>query len=316
MPADERLEKVAVFGAGHVGSTTAFHLAMNASVDVALNDVEEGRAEGLALDISQALAFAGSTSIVKGGSSAVLAADSSVIVVTAGFPRMPGMSRTDLTVKNSSVVTGICSEIASLAPDAVLIIVTNPVDEMTYDAWKSSGFPERRVMGMAGVLDTSRFLYFLKEIAELDPREVTAMVLGSHGDEMVPLPDWSTATGVPLSEKLDAGVLERCVERARDGGAEIVGLLKTGSAYYAPAESIATMVLAILGDTGRMLPVSAYAHGEYGIEDVFIGMPSRLGRVGVTEVVELPLSTREIEALRKAAEAVRSRVTRGPGTNS
>lgn len=221
------------------------------------------------------------------------------------------MSRTDLTEKNSSVVTGICSDVARVAPDAVLIIVTNPVDEMTYAAWKTSGFDERRVMGMAGVLDTSRFIHFLRVIGGLDPREVTAMALGSHGDEMVPLPDWSTAGGVPLSKKLDADVLNQCVERARDGGAEIVSFLKTGSAYYAPAESIAVMVMAILGDTGRMLPVTAYARGEYGIDDVFIGLPAKLGRAGITEVVELPLSDREQDALRKAAGAVRSRVSGG-----
>ena len=316
MGVDKRLEKVAVFGAGHVGSTAAYHLAMNAPVEIALIDVDAGKATGLALDISQSLPYAGSTSRVIGGGSPELAKDARAVVVTAGFPRTPGMSRIDLTETNAVVVDEIALSIGEFAPDAVLIIVTNPVDEMTYTAWKTSGFAERRVVGMAGVLDTSRFIYFLGEIAGLDARDVNALVLGSHGDEMVPLTDWSRVAGVPLSESLDDSILEQCVARAREGGAQIVSHLKTGSAYYAPAVSIGTMVLAVLGDTGRLLPASAFLRGEYGIEDVFIGVPARLGREGVVEVVELPLSPRELAALRRAAEAVRGRTSAGTGTGS
>ena len=302
------MDKVTIFGAGHVGATTAFYLALSAGLDVVLVDVEEGRARGMALDIGQSLLYAGSTSSVEGGTDPGLVAGSGLAIITAGYPRMPGMSRLDLVEKNMPIVTSIAGEVARSAPDAVLIVVTNPLDEMTYLAWKASGMPASRVMGMAGVLDTSRFLYFLSRLASLDPREVQALVLGTHGDDMVPLADWSKAGETPLGEALGREALGRVTERTRGAGSEIVGHLKTGSAYFAPAVSIGVMALAILGDTGRVLPVSAYLSGEYGIEGIFFGVPACLGRQGVLEVLELPLSDAEKESLSRAAEGVSKRI--------
>ena len=302
------MDKVTVFGAGHVGATTAFYLALSASLEVTLVDVVEGRARGMALDLGQSLLYAGSTSSIEGGTDPALATGSGLVIVTAGYPRMPGMSRLDLVEKNAPIVTSIAREAARSSPDAVVIMVTNPVDEMTYLAWKASGLPSGRVMGMAGVLDTSRFLYFLDKLASLTPGEVTALVLGTHGDDMVPLPDWSKAGDTPLGEALGKEELGRVIERTRDAGAEIVGFLKTGSAYFAPAVSTGIMALAVLGDTGRVLPVSAYLSGEYGVDGIFFGVPARLGRQGVLEVLELPLSGPEREALSRAAEGVSARI--------
>jgi malate dehydrogenase len=302
------MDKVTIFGAGHVGATTAFYLALSATLEIALVDVAEGRATGIAMDIAQAMPYTGSGSRLVGGTDPGLAEGSDLVVVTAGFPRTPGMSRLDLTARNAPIVTDIARKVAAGSPSAVLVNVTNPVDEMTFMAWEASGFDERRVAGMAGVLDTSRFMYFLDRLASKPPRDVNAMVLGTHGDEMVPLTETSTVGGRPLSGEVDADVLGRVVERTRDGGAEIVSYMKTGSAYYAPAVSIGTMALAILGDTGRVLPVSAYLKGEYGISDMFLGVPAKLGRDGVLEVVELPLSLGELSALEAAATGVGARL--------
>jgi malate dehydrogenase len=287
------MDKVTVFGAGHVGATTAFYLALSAALEIALVDIDEGRAQGLALDIEQSMPYTGSGSRLEGGADPSLAAGSDLVVITAGFPRLPGMSRLDLIDKNAPIVQGIARDVARAAPDAVIIVVSNPLDEMTYLAWKASGLDSRRVMGMAGTLDTSRFVCFLSRLAALRPRDLNAMVLGA---------------GTPLAEVVEPALLDEVVARTRDGGAEIVGYLKTGSAYYAPAVAIGTMALAVLGDTGRVLPVSAYLNGEYGIEGFFLGVPARLGRPGVTEVIELPLSRRELESLRSAAAGVGSRV--------
>ncbi len=308
------MDKVAIFGAGHVGATTAFYLALSAGLEIALIDIEEGKATGLAMDIEQALPYTGSSSRLQGGGDHGLADGSDVVVVTAGYPRLPGMSRLDLTERNAPIVAGIARSVASRAPDAVLINVTNPVDEMTWMAWKASGLDERRVMGMAGVLDTSRFMYFLNSLASVPLRDLSAMVLGSHGEDMAPLVDWSTSAGVPLGEVVDEPLLETVVGRTRDGGAQIVGYMGTGSAYFAPAVSIGSMDLAILGDTGRILPVSAYLRGEYGIEGMFLGVPGRLGRAGVTEVGKIPLSARELGYLAKAASGVGERVAGAEGT--
>lgn len=304
------MDKVTIFGAGHVGATTAFYLALSATLDIFLVDIDEGRARGLALDIGQSLPYTGSGSTVTGGTDPGICEGSNLVVITAGSPRMPGMSRPDLTAMNAPVVSQIAKEAAGLAPDAAVIVVTNPVDEMTYLAWKSSGLASSRVIGMAGVLDTSRFMYFLERVALIRPREVNALVLGTHGEEMVPLPDWSRSGDATLSDVLEARVLDDVVRRTRDGGAEIVEHLGTGSAYFAPAVSIGVTALAILGDTGRILPVSAYLEGQYGIHDVFLGVPARLGRGGVTEVVELPLSNSERHRLTSAAEGVRARISR------
>lgn len=297
-----------IFGAGHVGATTAFYLALCATLEISLVDIEGGKAGGLAIDIEQSLPYTGLGSRLRGGDDPALAGGSDLVIITAGFPRLPGMSRLDLTERNAPTVRGIASGVAEAAPGCVLIVVTNPVDEMTYLAWQASGFDERRVIGMAGVLDTSRFTYFLDRLASVPGRDLNALVLGSHGDDMVPLVDTSTVAGEPLSGVVEPGLLEEVVTRTRDGGAEIVGCLGTGSAYHAPAVSIGTMALAVLGDTGRVLPASAYLRGEYGLSGLFLGVPARLGASGVTEVVELPLSERETGSLRSAAEGIRSRI--------
>jgi malate dehydrogenase len=302
------MDKVTIFGAGHVGATTAFYLALSASVDIALVDIEPGRAEGLALDIGQSLPYAGSGSRIAGSSESSIVEGSGLVIITAGFPRLPGMSRLDLTARNAPVVAEIARDVAALAPGAVIVVVTNPVDEMTHLAWRSCGFEPRRVMGMAGVLDTSRFLYFLDRLASVHPGDTSALVLGSHGDDMIPLPEYSSVAGTPLAGIVDRGLLDEVIERTRDGGAEIVGCMKTGSAYFAPAVSIGVMALAIMGDTGRVLPVSAYLEGQYGISGIFIGVPVRLGRGGVVEILELPLSEAEVESLRRAADGVRARI--------
>jgi malate dehydrogenase len=303
------MDKVTIFGAGHVGATTAFYLALSATLEISLIDIEGGKARGLAMDIEQSMPYTGSGSRLEGSDDVGLLAGSDLVVITAGFPRLPGMSRLDLTERNAPIIEDISRNVARLAPGAVLINVTNPVDEMTYLAWKASGFDESRVIGMAGVLDTSRFMYFLSRLASVQQRDLNAMVLGSHGDDMAPLVDWARVAGEPLSKVVEEDLLESAVQRTRDGGAEIVGYMKTGSAYYAPAVSIGTMALAVLGDTGRVLPASAYLHGEYGIDGMFLGVPAKLGRAGVLEVVELPLSDREKEFLAHAAEGVGRRVS-------
>jgi len=303
------MDKVTIFGAGHVGATTAFYLALTATLEIALVDIEEGKARGLALDIGQSLPYTGSGSKVTGGSDPGLCEGSDLVVITAGSPRLPGMSRTDLTAVNAPVVRGIAEAAGACAPAAPLVVVTNPVDEMTLLAWRSSGLAPSMVIGMAGVLDTSRFIHFLEDAASLEPRDVTAMVLGTHGDEMVPLCDWSRAGDRSLREAVGGELLGEVVRRTRDGGAEIVSHLGTGSAYFAPAVSIGVTALAILGDTGRVLPSSAYLEGQYGISGVFLGVPAVLGRGGVREIVELPLSERERDMLERAAEGVRARLS-------
>lgn len=303
------MEKVTIFGAGNVGATTAFYLALSAGLEIALVDSEGGKARGKALDLSQSLPFAGSRSRVAGGVDPSAVEGSDLVVITAGFPRLPGMSRLDLMEKNAPIVESIARETAEKAPGATLVVVTNPVDEMTYLAWKAASLEPRRVMGMAGVLDTSRFIYFLEREASISPETLNAMVIGTHGDDMVPLAEWSRAGEMPLAEAVEREVLDRCVELTRDAGAEIVSHLKTGSAYYAPAVAIGAMALAILGDTGRVLSTSVYLEGQYGIEGIFLGVPARLGRQGVLEVMELPLSPAERSALMRAADGVRRRVS-------
>jgi len=301
------MERVTIFGAGNVGSTTAFYLAHSSPLEINLIDVVEGRAKGLALDIGQSLALTSSSARVTGGSHVQAVENSKLVIITAGYPRQPGMSRLDLTEKNAPIVVDIARNVSKFAPDSVIIVITNPVDEMTYLAWRASNFEPRRVMGMAGVLDTSRFTYFLREIASVSPNDLSTFVLGSHGDEMVVLSDSSKVCGKPLSQVIDDLVLQNCVERTRDAGAEIVGLLKSGSAYFAPATSIGTMALAILGDTSRLLPVTAYLQGEYGISGVFVGVPARLGKCGIVEVVEIELSRKELEGLQRAALSIKKR---------
>ncbi len=301
------MRKVTVIGAGQVGSTTAMRLAESGLADVALIDIFAGLARGKALDISQALPLTSSRATVTGGSDYALAAECEVAVVTAGYPREPGMSRSDLLDRNAAVVTEVVRALAGVAPDCVLIMVTNPLDEMTHLAWKVTGWDRHRVMGMAGLLDGSRLAYFAACELGVAPEQVRAMVLGSHGDAMLPLARFTTVDGGPISELLPEDRLRAVEERTREGGAEIVSLLKTGSAYYAPSACAARMVRAVLEDEGCEVVASVRLQGEYGIDGVFLGVPVVLGRGGWREVVELPLHPEESEGLSACAETIRKR---------
>ena len=300
--------KVTVVGAGFYGSTLAARVAEGGYADeVVLTDVVEGKPQGLALDLMQSRPIAGFTCRVVGTNGYAEAAGSDIAVITAGLPRKPGMSRMDLLEVNAKIIGDVIRKLMEVAPDAVLIVVTNPLDEMTALAAEVSGLPRGRVMGQAGVLDTARFRHFLAEAAGVDPSEVKALTLGSHGDTMVPVPSAVSIAGRPLAQVLDADTVAAIVTRTRDAGAEIVGLLKTGSAYFAPAAAAEAMVRAVATASDDVLPVSAWLDGQYGITGVYLGVPARLGPGGVTGVVELALAPDELAALRTAAEAVRAK---------
>ncbi|MBN2026848.1 MAG: malate dehydrogenase [Actinobacteria bacterium] len=300
--------KVAVVGAGQVGSTTAMRLAEQGVADVALLDIDGKLARGKALDISQALHLTDSRAKISGGSDYGLAAGSDVAVITAGFPRRPGMSRSDLLEKNAAVVKEVVLALQREAPDCVLIVVTNPLDEMSYLAWRITGWERHRVMGMAGLLDGSRLAHFAAGELGVAPGRVMPMVLGSHGDTMLPLSRLSHVDGVPLSELIAMERLRELEDRTRDGGAEIVALLEQGSAYYAPSACIARMVRAILDDEGYQVAASVYLQDEYGLRDVFLGVPVILGREGWREVVELELLPEEREGLAACARVIKERM--------
>jgi malate dehydrogenase len=272
-----------------------------------LIDIIEGLPQGLSLDMTESAPIEGFEPNVRGTNDYGDTAGSDVVVITAGLPRQPGMSRMDLLDKNAGIVRGVVTQVAQQSPNAILIIVTNPLDEMTFLASEVSGFPKERVMGMAGALDSSRLRYFIAEELGVSPTQVEAMTLGSHGESMVPLPRQATVGGKPLTELVDEQSLERLYQRTRDAGAEIVGLLKKGSAYYAPSAAIAQMVNAIAGDTKEILPVCAWCTGQYGIEGVYVGVPVRLGTAGVEEIVELDLNQQELAALREAADGIRAK---------
>jgi malate dehydrogenase len=299
--------RVTVVGSGFVGATTAMRVVQNGLADVVLIDIIEGLPQGIALDMKQSAPVEGFEPVITGTNDYADTKGSDVVVITAGLPRQPGMSRMDLLEKNAGIVRGVVEQIRDGSPDAILIVVTNPLDEMTFLAAEASGFPHERVMGMAGVLDSARLRYFIAERLAVSPSDVDAMTLGSHGDAMVPLPRHATVQGKPLTELVDDATLEEVFQRTRDGGAEIVQLLKKGSAYYAPSASIAQMVNAIAGDTKEVLPVCAWCAGQYGISDVYVGVPARLGRRGVEEIVELDLSDQELSQLRDAAEGIRAK---------
>jgi len=299
--------RVTVVGSGFVGATTAMRVVQKGLAEVVLIDIIEGLPQGIALDIKESSAVEGFEPAITGTNDYADTAGSDVVVVTAGLPRRPGMSRMDLLEKNAGILRGVIEQVKEGSPDAILIVVTNPLDEMTYLAAEMSGFPRKRVMGMAGVLDSARLRYFVAEELGMSPAEVDAITLGSHGESMVPLPGQATVSGKPLSELVDQPTLERLFQRTRDAGAEIVALLKKGSAYYAPSASVAQMVNAITGDTKEVLPVCAWTTGQYGISDVYVGVPARLGRGGVEEIVELALSDDELKALRKAADGIRAK---------
>ena len=296
---------ISIIGAGQVGSTLAFLVLEKGLGDVVLIDCIEGLAKGKALDIMQAGALAGFENSVAGYDDYSRLKNSDIVVITAGQARKPGMSRLDLLRKNSEIVGSVVKGIARFAPEAVILVVTNPLDVMTYLAYKMSGFEPNRVLGQAGVLDSARLKYFLAQECGVAPREISTMILGGHGDSMVPIISQTTVSGKPLIEVLSEEAIERVVEKTRGGGAEVVSLLKTGSAYYAPATATLTMLDAIVKDTDALLPTSAYLSGEYGLEDIYVGVPVRLGKDGVKEIVEIDLTDKEREALHKSAAIYR-----------
>jgi malate dehydrogenase len=299
------MPKVTVFGAGNVGATCAHVLAQRDIADVCLIDIVEGMPQGKALDIRQAGPLQDFGVEVTGSNDYAACKGSDVVVVTAGLARKPGMDRMELLGKNTSIVAGISKAIRDNAPNAVIVMVTNPLDVMTYVAWKVSGFPRERVVGMAGVLDSARFRAFIAMELGVSVVEVSAMVLGGHGDTMVPLPRFSTVNGVPIPELMDAATIQRLSDRTRKGGAEIVNLLKTGSAFYAPGTASAQMAEAILKDRRHVLPCSCWLQGEYGLKDVFCGVPVVLGKGGMQKVVQLTLNDAEKAMLAKSADDVR-----------
>jgi malate dehydrogenase len=300
--------KVTVVGSGFVGATTAMRVAQRDLADeVVMVDIVEGLPQGLALDMNQSAPVEGFEPVVRGTNDYEDTAGSDVVVITAGLPRQPGMSRMDLLGKNAGIMREVAGRVRDTSPQAVVIVVSNPLDEMTFLAAEVTGFPRDRVVGMAGTLDSARLRSFVAAELGVSPSAVEAMTLGSHGESMVPLPAQATVEGKPLRDLVDEATLERLYQRTRDAGAEIVGYLKKGSAYYAPSSSVAQMVNAIVGDTKDVLPACVWATGQYGIRDVFVGLPARLGRGGVEEVVELDLGEAEVEALRAAAEGIRER---------
>jgi len=301
-------KKVTIVGAGNVGATTAHWLAAKELADIVLVDIVEGVPQGKALDLLQALPVEKSDVGVIGANDYDQTGGSDIAVITAGFPRKPGMSRDDLVRMNAEIVSEATRQVVQRSPNCILIIVTNPLDAMCEVARRVSGFPRERVLGMAGVLDSARFSTFVANELGVSVRNVHAFVLGGHGDQMVPLPRYSTVAGIPITELLEKGAIDRLVERTAKGGGEIVNLLKSGSAYYAPARSIAEMVDSILGDKHQILPCAAYLQGEYGIQHLFIGVPCQLGAVGLEKIIEIKLTADEQAALQKSAEAVEALV--------
>ncbi len=297
--------KVTVVGAGFVGATTAQRLVEKELADVVLIDIVEGLAQGKALDMMESAPIEGFKTKIVGTNHYEDTKDSDIVVITAGLARKPGMSRDDLLLKNAEIVSGIVTECVKYSPKTILLIVTNPLDVMTYLAWKKSGFDKTQVFGMAGELDSARYAYFLSEEAKCAPNEVEAMVLGGHGDQMVPVPEYTKIKGEPITEVVKKEKIDAINQRTQDGGAEIVKLLKTGSAFYAPSSSVVRMVRSILEDRGEVIPSCVYLTGQYGLKDVYCGVPAKLGRQGVEEVVEIKLTREESEALRASAEHVR-----------
>jgi len=297
-------KKVTVIGAGHVGATVAQRLAEKELCDVVLIDIIEGVPQGKALDLAEAAPVEKHDAHLTGANAYDASADSDIVIITAGIPRKPGMSRDDLISTNAGIVKGVTQQVAALSPDSILIIVSNPLDAMCHVAREVSGFPKERVIGMAGVLDSARFRAFISMELNVSVENTHAFVLGGHGDTMVPLPRYSTVAGIPITELLSGERIDALVERTRNGGAEIVGLLKTGSAYYAPSSAAVEMAESIIKDKKKILPCAVYLEGEYGIKDLFIGVPVKLGTAGAEEVIEITLTAEEKAALQKSAAAV------------
>lgn len=297
-------KKVTVVGAGNVGATAAQRLAEKQLCDVVLVDIVEGVPQGKALDLSEAAPIEKHDSHLTGANSYEETAGSDIVIITAGIPRKPGMSRDDLISTNAGIVKAVTKEVATRSPEAILIIVSNPLDAMCHVAFDASGFPRERVIGMAGVLDSARFRAFISMELNVSVENIHAFVLGGHGDTMVPLPRLSTVAGIPITELMAQDRIDALVERTRNGGAEIVALLKTGSAYYAPASAAVEMAEAILKDKKKILPCAAYLQGEYGQQDLFIGVPVKLGAKGIEDIIEITLTGEEKQALQKSADAV------------
>jgi malate dehydrogenase len=297
-------KKVTVVGAGNVGATAAQRLAEKELCDVVLVDIIEGVPQGKSLDLTEAAPIEKHDAHLTGVNTYEATAGSNIIIITAGIPRKPGMSRDDLLGTNAGIMKKVTEQVAKLSPDAVIIIVSNPLDAMCHVAFDASGFPKERVLGMAGVLDSARFRAFIAMELNVSVENTHAFVLGGHGDTMVPLPRYSTVAGIPITELLPQDRIDAIVERTRTGGAEIVSLLKTGSAYYAPASAAVEMAESILKDKKKILPCAALLQGEYGIEDLFIGVPVKLGAAGIEEVIQIKLTEDEQAALNRSAAAV------------
>jgi malate dehydrogenase len=301
-------KKVTVVGAGNVGATAAHWIASKELADVVLVDIMDGIPQGKGLDLLEAMPIEKKDSFVIGTNDYAATANSDIVVITAGLPRKPGMSRDDLLSKNFGIMQDVVNKCVAASPDSILIVVSNPLDAMAQTAYKLSKFSRNRVIGMAGVLDSARFRAFIAMELKVSVENVTAFVLGGHGDTMVPLPRYSTVAGIPITELLDAAAIERLVQRTREGGAEIVKYLKAGSAYYAPSAAVAEMVEAILKDKKKIMPCAAYLEGEYGIKGLFVGVPCKLGARGLEEIIQIKLTAEEQAALQKSADAVKELV--------
>jgi malate dehydrogenase len=301
-------KKITVIGAGNVGATAAQRVAEKELADVLLIDILEGVPQGKTLDLAEAAPIELYNSQLTGSQQYEDTANSDVVIITAGLPRKPGMSRDDLLTTNARIVKQVTREIVKYSPDAILIIVSNPLDAMCHVAFDASGFPPNRVIGMAGVLDSARLRTFISMELDVSVSNVHACVLGGHGDTMVPLPRYSTVAGIPITDLLSEERIEALVDRTRKGGAEIVGLLKTGSAYYAPSAAAVEMAEAIIKDQNKILPCAAYLKGEYGFNDLFIGVPVKLGKSGIEQIIELKLTSDEKQALETSAQAVQNLV--------
>jgi len=298
-------KKVSIVGAGNVGATAAHWIAAKELADVVLIDVVEGIPQGKALDLLEAMPIEKRDVHVTGANDYAATANSDIVVITAGIPRKPGMSRDDLLHTNYKIMSDVVAKVVAQSPESILIIVSNPLDAMAQAAYKQSGFNRERVIGMAGILDSARFRTFIAEELNVSVENVTAFVLGGHGDTMVPLPRYSTVAGIPITELIPADRLASIVQRTRDGGAEIVKHLKTGSAYYAPSAAAVEMVEAILKDKKKIVPCAVYLQGEYGIDGYFVGVPCKLGAGGLEQIIEIKLTPDEDAALKNSAEAVK-----------
>jgi malate dehydrogenase len=301
-------KKVTVVGAGNVGATVAHRLVDKQLADVVLIDILEGIPQGKGLDLLEAGPIEGYDCRIRGTNNFADTANSDLVVMTAGFPRKPGMSRDDLLKANFDVVKGTIEKVAKSSPNSILIVVTNPLDAMAQTAFKVSGFSKNRVIGMAGILDTARYRTFIAEALNVSVQNVQGFVLGGHGDTMVPVPRYTTVAGIPVAELMPKDKLDAIIERTRKGGGEIVGLLKAGSAYYAPSAAVVEMVDAIFNDRKKILPCAAYLEGEYGVNGLFVGVPVKLGAKGIEQIIEIKLSAEEKAALDKSAASVKELV--------